>query len=111
MDRKNTFGIIGGLIGAAAIAALFIPYERKQSEDGFQLSAVAYEINCRNDGENRNFHVNLFAVFRKQFVFFKELFEEVKTKVQNRKEADASEDFDSVEDLDLGDLIDESSEG
>jgi len=100
MDQKTTFGIVGGVIGAAALAALLIPYERKQSDDGFQLTAVAYEISCKDDGENRNFHVNLFPVVRKQIALFKELFTELREKAQSKK-ADDDEciDFEMPEDL------------
>ena len=106
MDHKTTFGLIGGIFGAAALAALLVPYERKQSEDGFQLTAVAYEISCGNDGENRNYHVNLFPVVRKQIALFKELFAELREKAQSRKEnEDDCADFDLSEDL--SDLSDE----
>ncbi|MBR4467677.1 MAG: hypothetical protein IKS34_05170 [Clostridia bacterium] len=109
MSQKTVFGIIGGALGAAALAALFVPYERKQSEDGFQLTAVAYEVSCRNDGENRNYHVNLFPFVRKQIALFKDLFTEVREKVQTKKsEADECVDFDAPESMeDLKDLTEE----
>ncbi|MBO4366503.1 MAG: hypothetical protein J5843_02465 [Clostridia bacterium] len=107
MDQKSTFGLIGGILGATALAALLVPYERKQTDDGFQLTAVAYEINCKNDGENREYHVDLFPIVRKQIALFKDLFTEVKTKVQNRKaDDDGIGDFEDLEDL--GDLLDEN---
>ncbi len=104
MDQKSTFGLIGGILGATALAALLVPYERKQTDDGFQLTAVAYEINCKNDGENRDYHVDLFPIVRKQVALFKDLFTEVKTKVQTRKaDDDGIGDFE-----DLGDLLEEN---
>lgn len=100
MDQKSTFGLIGGILGAAALTALLVPYERKQTEDGFQLTAVAYEVSCKDEGESRNYHVNLFPVVRKQIALFKELFTEVKTKVQNKKsDDDGIGDFEELDDL------------
>ena len=99
MDQKSTFGLIGGILGATALAALLIPYERKQTEDGFQLTAVAYEVQCKNEGENRNVHVDLFPVVRKQVSLIKDLFLEVKTKVQKKADEDGIDDFEDLADI------------